>query len=52
MITTSVPFTAVYIRRENLGIVEDDWDADCLEQICDPAGSYAVTDAYRRPKNW
>lgn len=40
VITTSVPFTAVYIRRENLGIVEDDWDADCLEQICEKNDMY------------
>ena len=34
VVTTSVPFTAVYIKRENLGIVADDWDADALEEIC------------------
>lgn len=40
VVTTSVPFTAVYIRRENLGIVDDDWDAGCLEQICEKNDIY------------
>lgn len=40
VVTTSVPFTAVYIRRENLGIVADDWGADSLEQICEKNDMY------------
>lgn len=34
VVTTPVPYNAEYIRRENLGIVQDQWDADALEQIC------------------
>ena len=41
VVTTSVPFTAVYIKRENLGIVADDWDADALEEICNKNEVYA-----------
>ncbi|MCM1266493.1 MAG: glycosyltransferase family 4 protein [Bacteroidales bacterium] len=33
VVTTSVPYNASYIRREELGIVEDDWQADALERI-------------------
>lgn len=33
VVTTSVPYNAAYIRREELGIVEDDWSADALERI-------------------
>ena len=35
VLTTSVPYNSYYIRRENLGIVQDDWNEDTLEQICD-----------------
>lgn len=34
VISTSAPLTSVYIRRENLGIVADDWNADALEKVC------------------
>ncbi|MDD6072023.1 MAG: glycosyltransferase [Clostridiales bacterium] len=34
VITTTVPFNAAYIRRSSLGIVEDQWGAEALEQIC------------------
>lgn len=34
VVTTSVPYNAVYIERERLGIVSDDWDAETLEEIC------------------
>jgi len=34
VVTTSVPYNAAYIRREELGIVADDWGADALEKIC------------------
>ena len=34
VVTTSVPYNASYIARESLGIVQDDWDADTLVQIC------------------
>lgn len=34
VITTTVPFNASYIKREKLGIVQDDWDVDALNKIC------------------
>ncbi len=34
IVTTTVPYNAAYIRREGLGIVEDDWNGKTLEQIC------------------
>lgn len=33
VVTTSVPYNAAYIRREKLGIVEDDWNEDALARI-------------------
>ena len=33
VVTTSVPYNASYIRREELGIVEDGWSADALKRI-------------------
>ena len=33
VVTTSVPYNASYIRREELGIVEDDWTSDALVRI-------------------
>lgn len=33
VVTTSVPYNASYIRRESLGIVEDDWSAETLAEI-------------------
>ena len=33
VVTTSIPYNAAYIRRRELGIVEDDWTADALERI-------------------
>lgn len=33
VVTTSVPFTSVYIKRENLGIVADHWNEKALEKI-------------------
>lgn len=35
VITTSVPFNAIYIQSETLGIVKDDWNRDDLVEICD-----------------
>ncbi|MDE7429653.1 MAG: glycosyl transferase family 1, partial [Lachnospiraceae bacterium] len=32
-VTTSVPYNASYIRREKLGIVEDEWTYDTLVKI-------------------
>ena len=34
VITTSVPFNAAYIRKNQLGIVKDDWGVQELEEIC------------------
>ncbi len=33
VVTTSVPYNAAYIRREELGIVEDNWGPDALVRI-------------------
>lgn len=33
VVTTAVPYNAAYIRREQLGIVEDDWTAEALVKI-------------------
>lgn len=40
VVTTSVPYNAEYIRRENLGIVQDQWGADALSQICEENRMY------------
>ncbi|MCM1386126.1 MAG: glycosyltransferase [Bacillus sp. (in: Bacteria)] len=40
VVTTSIPYTAAYIKRDNLGIVADNWGADELEEICDKNGVY------------
>lgn len=40
VVTTPVPYNAEYIRRENLGIVQEQWDADALEQICEENWTY------------
>lgn len=34
VVTTSVPFNAAYIKRENLGIVQDGWNSSALNRIC------------------
>lgn len=33
VVTTAVPYNAAYIRREALGIVQDDWTAQTLKEI-------------------
>ncbi len=33
VVTTTVPYNAAYIRREELGIVADDWSAEALSRI-------------------
>lgn len=33
VITTSVPYNADYIKRNSLGIVDDNWDSNTLEKI-------------------
>lgn len=40
VVTTPVPYNAEYIRREKLGIVQDQWDADALELICEENQTY------------
>lgn len=42
VVTTSVPYNAAYIRREGLGIVEDDWSADTLERIVSENDRYVT----------
>lgn len=40
VITTSVPYNAYYIAKERLGIVQDGWNEEALEQICDKQAVY------------
>lgn len=42
VVTTSVPYNAAYIRREELGIVEDNWSARTLERIVAENDKYAA----------
>lgn len=42
VVTTSVPYNAAYIRREELGIVEDGWTAEALEKIISENGRYVA----------
>lgn len=49
VVTTSVPYNASYIRREELGIVEDDWSVSALEKIVAENDRYVANClAYRR----
>lgn len=50
VLTTSVPYNSYYIRRENLGIVQDDWNEDTLEQICDNNKMYTANCMLYREK--
>lgn len=50
IITTSVPYNADYIRRNNLGIVEDDWNGHTLEKICSDNDVYCANCAEYREK--
>lgn len=34
VVTTNIPFNAVYIQRETLGIVKEQWDENELMEIC------------------
>ena len=40
VVTTAVPYNASYIRREELGIVEDDWSVSALERIVSENARY------------
>lgn len=33
VVTTAVPYNAAYIRREALGVVQDDWTMQALQEI-------------------
>ena len=49
VVTTTVPYNASYIRREELGIAEDDWSADALERIVEENDRYVANClAYRQ----
>lgn len=50
VVTTSVPYNASYIKREKLGIVQDDWNEDALERICSDNEMYAANCAAYREK--
>ena len=50
IITTSVPYNAYYIKKDKLGIVEDDWDGHTLEQICKDNAVYCANCAAYREK--
>lgn len=50
IITTSVPYNADYIRRSNLGIVEDDWNGHTLEKICSDNNVYCANCVEYREK--
>jgi 1,2-diacylglycerol 3-alpha-glucosyltransferase len=41
VVTTSVPYNAEYIKRENLGIVQDDWGEGELRQVSDDNETYS-----------
>ncbi len=48
VVTTSVPYNAYYIAKEELGIVRDDWNKDTLEQLCAKYDVYCANcTAYR-----
>ncbi len=40
VVTTAVPYNAAYIRREALGIVQDDWTAQALREIVENNAFY------------
>lgn len=50
VVTTSVPYNACYISRENLGIVQDDWNEDALERICENNKEYTANCILYREK--
>lgn len=50
VITTSVPYNAYYIAKENLGIVRDDWNKDTLEQLCAEYDKYHTNCTVYRDK--
>lgn len=41
VVTTPIPYNAVYVEREQLGIVSNDWNAETLEEICRRNDFYA-----------
>ena len=42
VVTTGVPYNASYIRANALGIVNDAWDENDLEEICRNGGKYVA----------
>lgn len=40
VVTTPVPYNAGYIRREKLGIVQDNWGSAALMRVCEDNASY------------
>lgn len=40
VITTSVPYNSRYIKKEKLGIVDDNWNEKDLKEICDNFDKY------------
>lgn len=50
VVTTSVPYNAYDIAREHLGIVQDCWKKETLEQICDKNAFYCANCAAYRDK--
>lgn len=50
VVTTSIPYNAAYIRKAELGIVEDDWSAAALERIVAENDSYVKNCLAYRPQ--
>lgn len=50
VVTTSVPYNAYDIEREHLGIVQDHWNQETLEQICGKNEWYCANCAAYRDK--
>lgn len=50
VVTTSIPYNAAYIKREELGIVEDDWGVKELVQIVEQNEQYRANCGRYRAK--
>lgn len=50
VVTTPVPYNAYDIARESLGIVQEDWNQDTLEQVCEKNDIYCANCAAYRDK--
>lgn len=40
VVTTAVPYNAAYIRKERLGLVQDNWNVEALQEIVDDNAFY------------